>query len=124
MVVTAVAAEVRHPTDNDLGLTPNCVGTDPEAWFFQKGSNSHSRAFQTLQRICNECPLKDQCLEWAIRHEKSGIWAGTTVEDRERIRAERGIWCDAPEVDVLVAYFARSYPEEGVRLDPSWEPYR
>jgi hypothetical protein len=40
--------------------------------------------------ICAECPYKERCRETAIeRNEKDGIWGGTTVSQRRRIRAER-----------------------------------
>lgn len=37
-----------------------------------------------------ECPLLQQCLEFAlINNEKYGVWGGTTPEERKAIRKER-----------------------------------
>ena len=40
--------------------------------------------------ICATCPVRAQCLDYAVRnHETYGIWGGTTPEQRRRIRRER-----------------------------------
>lgn len=52
----------------------NCSGTDPEAWF-PEGSNGW-RDDDMVSRICRECHIKTQCLEWAIEHHETGYWGG------------------------------------------------
>ena len=35
--------------------------------------------------ICDRCPVRKQCLEFAlINHEEYGVWGGTTGRDRQR----------------------------------------
>lgn len=41
--------------------------------------------------ICAGCPAATPCLDYALRHNVDGIWAGTTPHDRHRIREARGI---------------------------------
>lgn len=42
------------------------------------------------KRICRECSVIDDCLEWAMSvPEKHGIWAG--LSERERRRMRRGV---------------------------------
>lgn len=37
--------------------------------------------------ICNDCWMKNDCLEFALStREKEGIWGGTTPDERYRIR--------------------------------------
>ena len=37
--------------------------------------------------ICMECPVVNECLDYAIRtNQDSGIWGGTTEEERKSIR--------------------------------------
>jgi WhiB family transcriptional regulator, redox-sensing transcriptional regulator len=37
--------------------------------------------------LCATCPVRAQCLEYALRNKEShGIWGGTTPEERRRIR--------------------------------------
>jgi WhiB family redox-sensing transcriptional regulator len=40
--------------------------------------------------ICNECPVRVPCLEYALgRREKDGIWGGATERERRRIIRQR-----------------------------------
>ena len=41
------------------------------------------------QNICQTCPVRDLCLEWAITHEVAGIWGGKTPRQRARMRGNR-----------------------------------
>jgi WhiB family redox-sensing transcriptional regulator len=34
------------------------------------------------KRICVDCPVKRECLEWAIKNKEFGIWGGTDDSDR------------------------------------------
>lgn len=38
------------------------------------------------RRVCRDCPVYDQCLAHAVTHREAGIWAGTTDEQRIRMR--------------------------------------
>ena len=51
-----------------------------------------SKGFQAdtmlAKAICQRCPIKMQCLEYAmIAEDEQGIWAGTTAHERRQIRA-------------------------------------
>ena len=40
--------------------------------------------------ICATCPVRAQCLDYAIRNRETyGIWGGTTPEQRRHMRRER-----------------------------------
>jgi WhiB family transcriptional regulator, redox-sensing transcriptional regulator len=40
--------------------------------------------------ICAVCPVKDECLDFALRNPSlDGIWGGTSEEERRRIRRQR-----------------------------------
>lgn len=70
----------------------NCQGMDTNLFFPYKGESAR----EALQ-ACNgsdtkpECPVKAQCLEYALTLPTVcvGIWGGTTQRDRRRIRADR-----------------------------------
>lgn len=66
----------------------NCRGLDPQMFFPEQGDHVGSQA---ARAVCHGCPCRDACLEWAIAHESSGIWGGTTETERRRIRKQRGI---------------------------------
>jgi WhiB family transcriptional regulator, redox-sensing transcriptional regulator len=41
-------------------------------------------------RICAVCPVKDECLDYALRNPSlDGIWGGTSEEERRKIRRRR-----------------------------------
>ena len=64
-------------------LEARCLEADPEAFFPEKGGST-----QEAKRICAACPVRNECLEYALEHdERFGIWGG--LSERERRRARR-----------------------------------
>ena len=41
------------------------------------------------QRLCGSCRFTVVCREYALTHDVTGVWGGTTDADRDLIRAER-----------------------------------
>jgi hypothetical protein len=41
--------------------------------------------------MCEECPVKPECLNHALQYEEYGYWAGTSSKERKKIRKELGI---------------------------------
>jgi WhiB family redox-sensing transcriptional regulator len=81
MLVTANAADL-------LGDTPkwqedsSCSQADPESWFPEKGG---SVAY--AKRICRRCPVRAECLAWALTHdERHGIWGGLSEAERRKLK--------------------------------------
>ncbi len=68
---------------------PACEGTDTDMWFTTGKSDYPNR--ELLTRICNGCPAKRECLEYALEYNVEGWWAGTTSALRRQIRNHRGI---------------------------------
>lgn len=64
-----------------------CVSRDPDLFFpISPGGAAASQVAQAL-RICAGCPVRRQCLEFALRtNEAEGIWGGTTPEERAQAR--------------------------------------
>lgn len=65
---------------------PLCAQEDPELWF---SDDQHDQ--EDALEICGRCPVRSQCLEYAIHHMVQGIWGGTFEATRKKIRRERGI---------------------------------
>lgn len=60
-----------------------CLDADPEAFFPEKGGSTRE-----AKRICSACPVREECLEYALANdERFGIWGG--LSERERRRAKR-----------------------------------
>jgi hypothetical protein len=62
----------------------NCTSLDPEL-FFPIGEMKQELA-QMLKRVCLNCPIFDDCLEYALHVKVSGYWAGTNGSDRIKLR--------------------------------------
>jgi len=63
-----------------------CKGIDTELFYLD---SSESLAYNNdLRKICRNCPIYSECLEYAVWGEWEGFWAGTTATDRKRIRAK------------------------------------
>lgn len=57
-----------------------CASADPETWFPRVGENDTVR---TAKRICSTCPVRQQCLDLAIKNgERVGVWGGLTRNER------------------------------------------
>ena len=42
------------------------------------------------KKVCDTCPVRDQCLEWALAtRQEDGIWGGLTDNERRRLRRRR-----------------------------------
>lgn len=65
-----------------------CADKDPNLFFPERGT--HGSLIRQAKAICRTCPVKADCLDYALRHrEYHGIWGGTTNRERRRLRAER-----------------------------------
>ena len=65
-----------------------CVGSEPMAFFLP--SSFGAKATAATKRICAGCPVREQCLDFAITENmQEGIWGGLTVRERGRIRRMR-----------------------------------
>ena len=58
-----------------------CAQTFPEAFFPEQGSSARD-----AKRICAACPVKAQCLEYALRNgERFGVWGGLSERERRAL---------------------------------------
>ena len=55
-----------------------------------------------LRRICANCPVKVECAEFAIKHERFGFWGGLTAMERHSIRSMKNILLEEITYDVPV----------------------
>jgi WhiB family redox-sensing transcriptional regulator len=80
-------------------VVPLCSETDPDSffpkdYFDDKDGKSPATSYENergVKAICNECPLKIDCLTYAIQSGQQGIWGGTTEAERYAIRRGRGV---------------------------------
>lgn len=45
---------------------------------------------EAAKLVCSACPVRAECLEYALElHERWGVWGGTSEHERRRIAARR-----------------------------------
>jgi WhiB family redox-sensing transcriptional regulator len=77
-----LAAELADPDGEDWQHRALCAQTDPEAFFPEKGGSTRD-----AKHLCFGCPVKDECLEYALAHdERFGIWGGLSERERRNLK--------------------------------------
>ncbi len=62
-----------------------CRNLPPETFFPSDGLG-----VEAAQRICHGCPVKQECLEYALaNHIDHGVWGGASERERRRILRRR-----------------------------------
>lgn len=64
---------------------------DPEDWFASEATAVGAAAVERAVEVCwDECPVRAECLEWALAEgEGSGVWGGVPESKRRSIRRGR-----------------------------------
>lgn len=69
-----------------------CRQVDPELYFPDTFNALADSSRKLMEGMCkSRCAMREQCLDWALKHEAEGYWAGTSPADRERMRRQKGI---------------------------------
>lgn len=59
-----------------------CLNADPDVFFPEKGGSTRE-----AKRICAECPVRLECLEYALEQdERFGIWGGMSERERRKLK--------------------------------------
>lgn len=56
--------------------------------FFFPSSNENDLASMAV-KLCKECPIRAICADYAIKHERFGIWGGLSPNQRKAARRKR-----------------------------------
>nr|WP_312882545.1 WhiB family transcriptional regulator [Micromonospora polyrhachis] len=78
-----------RPQGDDLDWRPNaaCAQTDSETFFPVGWGRADRELAEQAKDICRRCPVRDQCLTWAITHRQAhGIWGGLDPDERAAIK--------------------------------------
>jgi WhiB family redox-sensing transcriptional regulator len=79
-----------EPEQGDTDWMDNglCRGQDPNIWF---PTPANDRSLQiTARQTCRQCPVREECLEYALTHKAQGVWGGTdSIERHAILRARR-----------------------------------
>jgi WhiB family redox-sensing transcriptional regulator len=63
-----------------------CLGEDPELFFPIAANGSAAQRISAAKRVCQRCTVRAFCLTYAVETRQSGIWGGTTLEERFAMR--------------------------------------
>jgi WhiB family redox-sensing transcriptional regulator len=75
-------AAARHFTDRDGN-----PATLMDLYYPSPEDKDSTKRAQLVQRICNACEVKQECLNYALRVKEShGVWGGLTTPERENLR--------------------------------------
>ena len=71
--------------DNDWMARGNCRAVDPTTFFPSDGVG-----VDVAREICRSCPVRLDCLEYALFHRiDHGVWGGSSERERRRIARQR-----------------------------------
>lgn len=87
---SGVLNDPRKPPDYPAPIwgSAKCLYHPDPDWFFDNIEVNNARE---QKRFCSDCPVKQQCLEYALKVNVWGIWGGTTPKERNAIRKELNI---------------------------------
>jgi WhiB family redox-sensing transcriptional regulator len=89
--------ECRVPREPQVAITDwsptpwlsqaRCANEDPDLFFPVGSTGPFLEQIRRAKAICWLCPVKDECLEWALAtDQRAGIWGGLTEEERRDLR--------------------------------------
>jgi WhiB family redox-sensing transcriptional regulator len=80
------------PDHDEWMIHARCRGADRAVFFPSDGVG-----VEAAQRICAECPVRVECLEYALAHRiEHGVWGGASERERRRILRRRGLIATSP----------------------------
>jgi WhiB family redox-sensing transcriptional regulator len=66
-----------------------CRDTDPELFFPIGTTGAALVQIEHARAVCRQCPVQADCLDFALStNQDSGIWGGTSEEERRVLRRE------------------------------------
>ncbi len=72
--------------DTEWMAQGNCADKPPSLFFPSDGVG-----VEVAKRVCSDCPMQAQCLDYALDNRiDHGVWGGTSERERRRILKARG----------------------------------
>ena len=86
ILASSLALAAAEETWRDHAL---CRDTDPELFFPVGTTGQALTSIDHAKRVCGECRVTKECLDFALdTHQDSGIWGGTSEEERRVLRRQ------------------------------------
>lgn len=79
-----------HVRAGDFRHRAACRSVDPEVFFpAAVQGRAHERQVSIAKAVCGGCPVRAECLEWALVSQPDGIAGGMTEHERRTELARR-----------------------------------
>ena len=77
-----------HDWDQDDWRTRSlCRDSNPELFFPIGATGIALDQIDAAKHVCQQCPVADECLEFALAtNQEAGVWGGLTEDERRRRR--------------------------------------
>lgn len=67
-----------------------CRHSDPELFFPLTSAGPAAGQVTSAKAVCARCPVRSECLDFALESgQDSGVWGGTSEDERRLIRRQR-----------------------------------
>lgn len=67
-----------------------CREEDPDLFFPIGSSGPALVQAEDAKAVCGACPVRDQCLEWALENgQDAGVWGGMDENERRALKRRR-----------------------------------
>jgi len=78
--------ELQHAISENGGVQCSQL---PECFFPEDEPNLYLRRklIAVAKEVCDDCPVKARCFDYALSAGMVGIWGGTTAEERQKLRS-------------------------------------
>lgn len=84
------------PVTRDFVEFGSCRRDNPATFYPTRGEQ-----IITARAICARCPVRPECLAWALAHEIIGVWGGTSARQRHALRRQTGIEVTTPTLSEI-----------------------
>jgi len=65
----------------------SCRDSNPELFFPIGATGMAIDQIDAAREVCEECPVTEECLEFALAtNQEAGVWGATTEEERRKLR--------------------------------------
>lgn len=83
MAVTGLLSEHAERERRDWWQAAACRSADPDIFFPVSTHGPGRHDIARAKEVCAGCPVRRQCLQFALAtHQVHGVWGGTTEEER------------------------------------------
>jgi WhiB family redox-sensing transcriptional regulator len=93
----------------------NCAveNIEPELFFDEEDTKGfYMERLPVLRKICGNCVVRNECLEYALRNDVQGFWGSTTHQERRAIRRRSKILPKSVTFDAWIPKISASEEED------------